>query len=174
MPVTRAGAAVAILGVLVSNWGMSYSSPTPAAVPRTSIQSDAGALAGCGADDLGKDENGNPIGFVPPQYRDGEFVPGGILTGRGIFRLLCGNGTSTGAVHIQLKHGVTNWAETLTCIRTTIDRGTPIGQVNRDRYEWRFGPETAVVAIDPRDSVVQTSFIASGNGDAWSGCAAWN
>lgn len=132
---------------------------------------DAGALAGCDADDIGGGQ-----GFIPPAYRDEEYLVGGLQTGAGNYSLLCGDGTTRGAVHIQVKHAVTDWVTTQACIANVLERGTSIPQTDRLRYEWSFPGGSVVVAIgpDPRGTFNQiyTAFPEDGQSGTWSSCAA--
>lgn len=134
---------------------------------------DAGALVGCDADNLGVDEFNNRVGFVPPELRDEEYLVGGLTTSRGVAYLLCGDGVSTGAVHIQLKHNVTNWVETQTCMTNTIGRANrEIPQVGRTRFEFDFPGGMAVAAVQEGSNRIETAFTQDGRSESWSACAA--
>ncbi|TQM08960.1 hypothetical protein FB558_4699 [Pseudonocardia kunmingensis] len=64
------------------------------------------------------------IADVPAEYQDGYFMSIPTAVG-GPVVLLCGNGTSTGAVHIEVKHDVPNWADALNCIENAMVHGKP-------------------------------------------------
>lgn len=128
---------------------------------------DAGALAGCNADDLG-----NGVGFVPPEIRDGEYRVGGLDTSKGKAYLLCGDGAATGAVHIQLKHNVTNWVETQTCITNAIGRGIETPQNGTTLFQYDFPGGKVFAAVRMGSNIIDTAYTTDERSETWSACAA--
>lgn len=90
------------------------------------------ARAACGASVIV-----NESAFVPRSVRKEIFLK--LTTARSRVRLMCGDGRTWGAVHIELKHEVPNWAEASTCIERTISRGRESeGDDGRLRYSARI------------------------------------
>ncbi|HTF48513.1 MAG TPA: hypothetical protein VK735_13775 [Pseudonocardia sp.] len=81
------------------------------------------AVDACGATD-----RGDLTATVPPEVQSKIFMT--VTTSHGPLPVRCGNGVTTGAVHIEVKHRVPNWGDALSCIKKVIDR-TP-GQPNKN------------------------------------------
>jgi len=73
------------------------------------------ALQACGAVDMG-----NLTAKVPDDVQDKVFMM--LDTPKGRFPIKCGNGITSGAVHIEVKHGVPDWGDALSCIKKVISR----------------------------------------------------
>lgn len=80
--------------------------------------------------------------------------------------ILCGNGTTTGAVHIEVKHNVPNWAEAVTAISKAIDRGVPNPRPEETRYSWTFRPGKTIEVVVGDASVI-TALPVDGLADTW-------
>lgn len=68
-----------------------------------------------------------------------------IKTNKGNFRLNCGNGVNEGAVHIEMKHNVTDWNNTRLCIAKAINRGARHPNGTKTNYSFTFGGNTVIV-----------------------------
>lgn len=81
--------------------------------------------------------------------------------------LLCGKGTTTGAVHIEVKHDVPNWGDGLTAIRNTIRRGKASpGDNGKSIYTWAFAPgRTMTVVVG--DRTIITAYPTDGREETW-------
>lgn len=77
-----------------------------------------------------------------------------------------------GAVHIELKHEVPNWAEALTCMRFAISYGEDEpGDKGRINYRYRFG--NAQVIVVTGELGIITAYPTGNNvSKKWSQCAA--
>ncbi|WP_142056814.1 hypothetical protein [Pseudonocardia kunmingensis] len=106
--------------LLVVVLGVSSTSGTAAAGALRPTRADD-AVRACGVTQV---DNVKKIADVPAEYQDGYFMSIPTAVG-GPVVLLCGNGTSTGAVHIEVKHDVPNWADALNCIENAMVHGKP-------------------------------------------------
>lgn len=130
--------------------------------------SDAGALMGCGATDLGDGR-----ADVPAEARGAEYYPGGLSSSKGTLRLLCGDGVSTGAVFLQQTQGVTDWVETATCVVRTVERGQPSPQSGATAYRYTFAGGASTVTIsDDGSGTVATAGVDDRSATSWDTCAA--
>ena len=127
------GRVTTALAVTASMW-------VATAVPANAQATDA--VYGCGARSVG-----NESANVPPRHAKDRLWT--IQTSDGPIAIRCGNGTTWGAVHVELKHEVPNWPDALTCIKKTINRGTELdGDNGKTRYVHRIrGAATVVVVV---------------------------
>lgn len=83
---------------------------------------------------------------VPPRHVKDRLWT--IQTSDGSIAIRCGNGSTWGAVHVELKHEVPNWPDALTCIKKTINRGTELdGGNGKTKYVHRIRGATVVVIV---------------------------
>lgn len=100
-----------VAGALAAAGTLCMATSVPAHAQATDAQ------VACGADPIDNDS-----AYVPAGVRSSRFAR--IYTSTlGYVEIKCGNGTSWGAVHIEMKHDVPDWADALTCIKKTIGRG---------------------------------------------------
>jgi hypothetical protein len=86
--------------------------------------------------------------------------------------LLCGDGRTWGAVHIELKHEVPNWAEALTCMRFAISYGEDEpGDKGRINYRYRFG-NAQVIVVTGELGIISAYPTGNNVSRKWSQCAA--
>ena len=105
---------------------------------------------------------------MPPENQDGYFMSIPMPAGQAV--LLCGNGTTTGAVHIEIKHDVPNWGDALNCMENAMTHGKSTRLDDRTRYEWQFGGKTMIV-VDGDYSMI-TAYPSDGLEDSWIECSA--
>lgn len=99
------------------------------------------AVNGCGAEVLD-----NESAYVKPDQRGDKLWT--LRTTRGSFVVKCGDGQDWGAVHVELKHEVPNWADALTCIEKAISRGARSdGENEKTRYAYRIKGADIVVVV---------------------------
>ena len=106
--------------------------PSAAAVLRPGRADDA--VRACGVVNI---DQANREADVPAEYQDGYFMS--VPTTTDPVELLCGNGKTTGAVHIEIKHDVPNWSDALNCMENAIVNGKPSPGKGRTEYTWGFG-----------------------------------
>jgi hypothetical protein len=137
--------------------------PSAAAALRPARADDA--VRACGVtsiDDVAK------VAEVPIENQDGYFMS--IPTATDPTVLLCGNGTTTGAVHIEIKHDVPNWGDALNCMESAMRHGKSTRLPDRTRYEWQFDGKTMIV-IDGDYSMI-TAYPSDGLEETWIECSA--
>ncbi|TQM08997.1 hypothetical protein FB558_4738 [Pseudonocardia kunmingensis] len=105
---------------------------------------------------------------MPAEYVDGYFMP--VPTAADPIELLCGNGKTTGAVHIEVKHDVPNWSDALNCMGNAIVNGKPAPGRGRTEYVWRFGEKVMVVVVG--EYSVITAYPTDGLEETWIECSA--
>ena len=123
------------------------------------------AVSACGASVIDSES-----AYVPAGVRSEQFIS--FATTRGTIRVNCGNGTSWGAVHIELKHEVPSWAEASACIAKTISRGSPRdGEGTKIEYHATING-VAMVAVRGNNGLL-TAYPRGTTGIAakWSTCA---
>jgi len=122
------------------------------------------AVNACGASVID-----NETAYVPQDVRSAQFIS--FATTRGTVRVNCGNGQDWGAVHIELKHEVPNWAEASACISKTIGRGQPTDRPNNKTEYNATINGVAMVAVTGRNGLI-TAYPrgTSGIGAKWSTC----
>ena len=126
------GRVATALVVTASMWA---AAPVPAGAQATD------AVYGCGARSVG-----NESANVPPRYVKDRLWT--IQTSGDSIAIGCGNGSTWGAVHVELKHEVPNWPDALTCIKKTINRGTELdGGNGKTKYVHRIRGATVVVIV---------------------------
>lgn len=85
--------------------------------------------------------------------------------------ILCGDGRTWGAVHIEVKHRVESWTVSKDCMRKVMSRSRP-GTVDGKRtwiYSWAAGRSARVVA---GSNGMITSYPWDGGSEtAWAECA---
>lgn len=81
-------------------------------------------------------------------------------------QILCGNGVTTGAVHIEVAHDVPNWADGVTAIVNTIDHGKKNEQIDRVEYTWTIRPGKTMIAVVGQESLI-TAFPTDGLEETW-------
>lgn len=81
-------------------------------------------------------------------------------------QIVCGDGSTFGAVHIEVKHLVPNWGEAVTAMASTIDRGKAEPDGAATRYNWEFSPGRSIVVVVGDDTVI-TSFPTDGLEASW-------
>lgn len=123
------------------------------------------AVMACGASVINSEE-----AYVPAGVREAQFIS--FSTARGTVRVNCGNGSSWGAVHIELKHEVPSWAEASACIAKTISRGR-IEDGNGTKVEYHATINgVAMLAVRGNNGLL-TAYPRGDTGIAskWSTCA---
>ncbi|SDC53631.1 hypothetical protein [Actinokineospora iranica] len=127
-------------------------------------QQSTAAVRQCQAFNVGPDS-----ASVPGDRLDDYFA--GVQGGFANEELLCGNGQTYGAVHIELKHNVDNWDVTLECMRNVLDRGT--FRAYDGKREWRFqwAPGRSAKVIAGMNGVI-TAYPEwdSGSAGSWDEC----
>lgn len=85
--------------------------------------------------------------------------------------LLCGDGRTWGAVHIEVKHRVADWAVTKDCMSNVMSRGrSTLDDGKRARvYSWASGRSARVVAGD--NGMITSYPWDSGSEESWDECA---
>lgn len=138
----RLGRGVTALVVTASMWAAT-------SVPANAQATDA--VDGCGASPIDSES-----AYVPSSAR-GHRLWRITTTREGSVAIKCGNGSTWGAVHVELKHEVPNWADALTCIENTINRGAASdGENGKRNYTYRIGGASIVVVIG--DNGVLTAY----------------
>lgn len=154
-----ASSCIAALGIVVS------------AGPAQAVSNDA--VRACGAYDVKPGVGAS----VPYPTQTGKFSE--VRTNKGTFKIICGNGspdTGSGAVHIEVKHLVPNWADALNCITKVINKNKPtrIGTTTKYQYyESIPGSRTFTVikVITGTDGIV-TAYPEGSNEEAkWRECS---
>ncbi|MFE3997752.1 hypothetical protein ACFX43_02990 [Nocardioides sp. YIM B13467] len=136
------GRVATALAVTASMWAVTC-------VPANAQATDA--VYGCGADVID-----NESAYVSPRVR-GHRLWRITTTREGSVAIKCGNGSTWGAVHVELKHEVPNWADALTCIKKTINRGAASdGENGKRNYTYRISGASIVVVVG--DSGVVTAY----------------
>lgn len=105
---------------------------------------------------------------VPAEYQDGYFMS--VSTGVDPIVLLCGNGVTTGAVHIEVKHDVPNWGDALNCMENAVMHGKSTRLPDRTQYEWQFDGKTMVVVAGEYSMI--TAYPTDGLAETWVECSA--
>jgi hypothetical protein len=136
---------------------------TAAAALRPARADDA--VRACGVTSIDEVEK---VAEVPGEYQDGYFMSVPTATDPSV--LLCGNGTTTGAVHIEIKHGVPNWGDALNCMENVMRHGKSTRLPDRTRYEWQFDGKTMIV-VDGDFSMI-TAYPLDGLEETWIECSA--
>lgn len=154
---------------------------TPALARRAIVALAAGVLVAVGigapaqasTDDAQQACGASPIdserAFVPKEVRHSRFLL--IPTSKGNYVLNCGDGNDWGAVHIEMKHEVPNWADASTCIAKAIGRSQEDPtQDGKYKYVYDFtggrvivirGDNGIITAFPTGDSVVSKWRICS-------------
>lgn len=129
--VAKVAAGVAAACIALTLW------PTTASAVATD------AVRGCGATDVVAKKSAT----VPKSVQSSEIFH--VSTTDGRFSIKCGNGTSYGAVHIEVKHEVPDWPDALSCITKAIDGSLGIFDVGtgKTRYTYSFHGGTVKVAV---------------------------
>lgn len=85
--------------------------------------------------------------------------------------VLCGDGKTWGAVHIEVKHRVHDWAVTRRCMSVVMSRGEsrPDGDKRRWIYTWEPGRSARVVA--GTNGMITSYPWDSGSEASWAECA---
>ncbi|MER7558051.1 hypothetical protein ABTZ46_13985 [Nocardioides sp. NPDC126508] len=127
------GRVATALVVMVSMWAAT-------SVPANAQATDA--VYGCGASPIDSES-----AYVPSSVRKHRLWR--VRTTReGYVAIKCGNGSTWGAVHVELKHEVPNWTDALTCIQKTINRGAASdGENDKRKYTYRIRGASIVVVV---------------------------
>lgn len=136
--------------------------PAPAAAD---VSRADDALRACGVTSV---DEARRTAVVPVEFQDGYFTA--VPTAADPSVLLCGNGVTTGAVHIEVKHNVPNWADAINCMENAIRHGQASQQPDRTVYMWRFLDKTMFV-VDGEYSVI-TAYPSDGLEESWIECSA--
>lgn len=123
------------------------------------------AVRACGVTTI---DQANRGADVPAEYQDGYFMS--VPTATDPVQLRCGNGKTTGAVHIEIKHDVPNWGDTLNCMANAISNGKSGPGKGRTEYVWSFGGKTVVVVVG--EYSVITAYPLDGLEETWIECSA--
>lgn len=132
---TKSRMSAALAGTALLGAAVAIAAPaTPAEARATD------AVNGCGAYNVGKD-----TATVPASTQGSTIFHAN--TKKGNFPIKCGNGTTWGAVHIEVKHNVPNWADALSCIDKAINRTKGIFDPTngKTRYTYSFSGKTVIV-----------------------------
>lgn len=150
---------VTILGLSVGLFGAT-AAPAMAYTPTDSAQQ------ACGAFDMG-----DGTAWVPPANRAKLYLR--AVTSRGNFAINCGDGSSEGAVHIEVKHPLPNWNDGLNCIQKTISKGSTGTNGTKTNYYRKFGGITMVVVTGSGKviTVYPTGRSTTGSGSGWYDCS---
>lgn len=118
------------------------------------------AVQGCGASRVVPGSNAD----VPSENHQAyfQFVP----ADRDPVQIVCGDGYTYGAVHVEVKHLVSNWGEAVTAMVNTIDRGQVKAEGNAVRYVWTFAPGRSMVVVVGNNTVL-TAFPSDGRESSW-------
>lgn len=110
--------------------------------------------------------------YVPPSLRGKRFLQ--ILSARGAYDVNCGDGSNYGAVKIELKHEVPNWAEAATCIEKAMSRGVigPGTGPNTTQFKWSTSAGFSVVVVTGGNGIVTAYPTGGSEGPKWTRCAA--
>jgi hypothetical protein len=168
----RRRARVGILGasaflvslLLVPALGVSLSAaPSAAAALRPARADDA--VRACGVTSI---DDVRRVAVVPAEYQDGYFMS--VPSASDPLVLLCGDGATTGAVHIEVKHEVPNWGDAMNCMENAVEHGKPTHLPDRTRYEWWLGGKMMVVVNG--DYSVIAAYPSDGMEETWIECSA--
>lgn len=151
-------------GALVAVVNVSSAGTASAATELRPARADD-AVRACGATNI---DQVNKEADVPAEYLDGYFMS--VPTAADPVELLCGNGKTTGAVHIEIKHDVPNWGDALNCMENTILNGKSAPGKGRTEYVWLFGGKTMVVVVG--EYSVITAYPTDGLEETWIECSA--
>jgi hypothetical protein len=111
-----------------------------ATAPSALAQSTDAAQA-CGATNVT-----NLAAVVPTETQGKLFL--NLETGKAAFPILCGNGRTTGAVHIEVKHSVPDWADALSCMKKVISRASAEpGKSGKTNYALAIAPGNVVTVV---------------------------
>jgi hypothetical protein len=156
--------AVLVCGALVVAVDMqSAMAASPTAGLRPARADDA--VRACGATSI---DEINKEASVPVEYVDGYFMS--VPTATDPVELLCGNGKTSGAVHIEVKHDVPNWSDALNCMENVIVHGKAAPGRDRIEYTWLFGHKVVVVVVS--EYSVITAYPTDGLEETWIECSA--
>ena len=126
------------------------------------------ALRACGATD-----NGNGTAWVPPNVRQSYY--GHVPSEKEPVAILCGDGVWWGAVHIEVKHNVPNWATAIGCIVKVLDYGEPLAPNDQEEGKFKVqlvnGPQSALVVIGVQAGDLITAYTNDGQQDTWELCS---
>lgn len=98
------------------------------------------AVQGCGATNVTSSG-----ATVPTSNQSAEIFR--VNTDDGSFPIRCGNGTTYGAVHIEVKHNVPTWGDALSCITKAINRttGNYDASTGKTTYTYQISGGTVIV-----------------------------
>jgi hypothetical protein len=116
------------------------------------------AVRACGATDVTRS-----MATVDPSVWQAPFLELPGLTIR------CGDGRAYGAVHVEVKHNVPNWADATTCITKVMARNTPTPEDGKNVYRYSFGDQRVTVSTG-RNGLV-TAFPNSNAHQSWIDCS---
>ncbi|MHA6630911.1 hypothetical protein ACU61A_36190 [Pseudonocardia sichuanensis] len=157
------GSAFIVSLLLVPVLGDSLS-VTPSAVAALRPARADDAVRACGVTSI---DDVRRVAVVPPEHQDGYFMS--IPDASDPLVLLCGDGATTGAVHIEVKHDVPNWGDALNCMENAVEHGKPTRLPDRTRYEWWLGGKKMVVVNG--DYSVITAYPSDGLEETWIECS---
>jgi hypothetical protein len=125
----------------------------PAAVPES-----RDAVQACGATEVTRSS-----AVVHPSVWQAPFLEIPEVTVR------CGDGRTYGAVHVEVKHNVPNWADALNCIAKTISRGSAEPIDGKQIYTYTFANKKVTVSIG-RNGLI-TAFPDDNKHESWIQCS---
>lgn len=81
----------------------------------------------------------------------------------------CGDGQTYGAVHVEVKHNVPNWADALACITKAMSRTTPQSMNGKQVYHYDFGNKRLTMSTG-RNGLI-TAFPSDNAHGSWVECS---
>ncbi|MFT7835896.1 hypothetical protein Q5530_07075 [Saccharothrix sp. BKS2] len=134
------------------------------AFPAAAQAQSTAAVRACHAFNVGSDS-----ASVPGDRLDDYFAT--VQGGFAHEELLCGNGQTYGAVHIELKHNVDNWDVTLECMESVVANGAFRAYDGKREWRWQFRAGRYVKVVAGQNGVI-TAYPEwdSGSASSWAEC----
>jgi hypothetical protein len=147
----------AFLSLLASSGG-GYA--RPAVVSQTTV-----AVRECGA------TNVTTEAADVPRNRQFDFFTSIQTNDGGTEQILCGDGRTWGAVHIEVKHKVANWDITEECLKNTVSMGESESENGKRTwlFQWSSGRNALLVA--DVHGVITSYPWDDGSEESWEECA---
>jgi hypothetical protein len=88
-----------------------------------------------------------------------------------IEKILCGDGRTWGAVHIELKHKVANWDITEECLKNTVSMGELTSEDEKRTWLFQWSPGHNALLVSDVRGVSSSHPWDGGSEESWEECA---
>lgn len=155
------------LGFFLTVTAVAAMTASGAAAASTATKSTTDATRACGATN-----NGDGTAYVPGHVHQ-EYYASIPVAGDPV-PILCGNGVTYGAVHIEVKHNVPSWAEAINCLDKVLERGTsiPAGD-GKMKKQLVYNAKSVVAVVGLGNGDLITAYPNDGSEETWIECSSF-